>query len=233
MNNRPCIIAVIILLLLAIILLFWHPLDSLKGTSDAKAPVTTVDSTTLAPPVTPVAPKPPVVKPPVQRNNGSGTTTVIIKVVDDRAVVTSGQQQVQIQTITPPSSTNLRTTLDPSKVKTETVIFRFNADDGNHYPQLRFDELNDDAAGMQEFPYAVWNNTHDGHNLRLTTVDLNNATGDYWITEDGVIGLKAQSIQRWINNGIVDVKGSITNWAFKRMTLETINGAEYYTCRTK
>jgi len=220
MNRTPCIVAVIVLVLLAILLLFWHPLDS-NRTNDAKAPVTTVDSTTLAPapPVTPVTPKPP---------------TVIIKVVDDRAVVTpSGQQQVQIQTITPTPSTNLRTTLDPSKVKTETVIFRFNADDGNHYPQLRFDELNDDAAGMQEFPCAVWNNTHDGHNLRLTTIDLNNATGDYWITENGIIGLKAQSVQRWINNGIVDVKGSITNWAFKRMTLETINGIEYYTCRTK
>jgi len=236
-NRNLCTAIIVVLILLLVLLLFWHPLDSSR-TNDAKAPVTTVDSTTLTPgsPVTPVIPKKPVVKqqPPVQKNNsGGGTTTVIIKVVDDRATVPPSKQQVQqVQAITtPPPSTDTQTTLDPPKNKAEIIIFRFNADDGNHYPQLRFDELNDDATAMTEFPEAVWNNTRDGHNFRLTPT--NTITGLHGITIDGIIYLKAAPVARWINNGIVDVKGSLTNWVFKRMTLETINGAEYYICKTK
>lgn len=239
MNRTPCIITVIVLLLLVILLLFWHPLDSLKGTTDTKPTVTTVTPTptpVTPAPVTPVAPTKPPVKqqPPVQKNNGGGTTTVIIKVVD----ATTGQpmpsgERIEVKTnpITSTSSNN-KTTGSLNSATVEETIIMLNHDAGNHFPQLRFDELGSEEASIPEFPEAVWNNTKDGHNFRFYS-RTKSITGDRGITEDGTIYEKASNLSRFLNNDkIVEVKGSPTHWFLKKMTLENVDGIDYYVLRT-
>jgi|GEM_PF-2188937 len=243
MKNKGFIAAIIILVLLILLLLFWHPLDSQKttATTEAKADSTTVTDTPDKPQDTTNGKskqqKPPKQQPP---KGSPGSTTKVIIIVKDattgkniplkkgeaefnvRENVREGENDITVDN----SGDNRKGFLDGQKYV--EVIFRLNSDDGNHWPQLLYDELNDDESFKAEVPEAVWNNTGDGHNLRFFS-PTSDIEGNQGVTTDGTIFLKASQIQKYLHNGVVEVKGSSTHWAFKKMTLE--NG--YYILEKK